>query len=81
MAGAFSYLTDGRKVTIWSLGHPKLSYDVVAMPGQILGKGHKGPLVGFAAWGAEIVELLDYELEGGGLMPLHSATRLVRRNA
>lgn len=65
-AGAFSHFDGGERVTIWRVQPAQLDHDVLAVPGQILGRSRaKGVLV---ACGTGALEIEEADLTGGGAL-------------
>jgi len=78
-AGAFAYVDGGARVTVWRASPAVLDYDLVAVPGQICGRGPSGGVM--VACGEGALEIEEAELEGGGALFAANTRRLttVRR--
>lgn len=76
-AGAFSFLEDGTRVVVWRARVASLDYDVLALPGQIIGRASAdGVLV---AAGQGVVEIEEAQVEGlNRRLPASNRYRLTR---
>ncbi|WP_293865654.1 formyltransferase family protein [uncultured Alsobacter sp.] len=72
--GAFAFLDGETEVTIWRARPAALDHDVLAVPGQIMGRGpHQGVLV---ACGSGVIEIDEADMRGGGRLPSANRFRL-----
>ena len=70
--GSFASLEGKEQVTIWRARVIDLPADVLAVPGQIMGSGERGPLVACASG---VLEIEEAEMEGGGTLPYSNRHR------
>ena len=73
-AGAFTFLEGQTKVTIWRACEVSLDHEVVAMPGQVMGRGQKGGVL--VACGQGILEIEEATMEDGSRLPAANRFRL-----
>jgi UDP-4-amino-4-deoxy-L-arabinose formyltransferase/UDP-glucuronic acid dehydrogenase (UDP-4-keto-hexauronic acid decarboxylating) len=74
-SGAFTFIEGEERVTIWRARPVELAHEVLAVPGQIMGRGEgTGVLV---ACGSGVMEILEAEREGGGSLSAANRFRLV----
>lgn len=63
-------------MTIWRARRAELDFDILAVPGQVLGRGHVGPIIACGNRARDALELEDYDVDGGEPFPTHSGVRL-----
>lgn len=73
--GAFSFFEGKVKVTIWRARVVDLSYDVMAVPGQIIGRGEAGGVM--VACGEGVIEIENSEMADGRNLPASNRYRLM----
>jgi methionyl-tRNA formyltransferase len=73
-AGAFSFLEGKTKVTIWRACEASLHHQVVAVPGQVIGRGRSGCVL--VACGQGILEIEEATMEDGSRLPAANRFRL-----
>jgi methionyl-tRNA formyltransferase len=74
-AGAFSYLEGKERIVIWRARLAKMDHDVVAVPGQILGRSDKGlPLI---ACQSGVIEVEESQSASGRPLPGANRYRLM----
>jgi methionyl-tRNA formyltransferase len=73
-AGAYAWVNGGRRVTVWRACLAELDHDILAVPGQIMGRGPNGGIL--VACGAGVIEIEEAEVEGGGALPSANRHRL-----
>ncbi len=76
-AGAFTHLEGRTKVVIWRARVADLDYDLLAVPGQIIGRGGSGGVL--VACGTGAIEIEEAEVEGGTLLPAANRYRFSER--
>jgi len=74
LAGAFAFLDGQQKVTIWRARPASLDYEILAVPGQILGRSAAGNIL--VAGGSGVLEIEEAEISGGGPLPASNRHRL-----
>jgi UDP-4-amino-4-deoxy-L-arabinose formyltransferase/UDP-glucuronic acid dehydrogenase (UDP-4-keto-hexauronic acid decarboxylating) len=75
-AGAFSFLEQQTKVTIWRARVADDGGDYCAIPGQIMGRGARGGVL--VACGTGTLEIEQAELADGRTLPVANSYRLTR---
>ncbi len=79
LAGAFSYLEARTKLTVWRGREVELDHDILAVPGQIVGRGPgDGVLV---ACGSGVIEIEEAELADGATLSYANRFRLMDKTA
>lgn len=73
-AGAFSFLEGREKVTIWRARRHIHRDEIVAVPGQIAGRGMRGGAIVICGVGA--IEIDEATLDGGKALPISNRFRL-----
>lgn len=75
-AGAFTRLEAARRVTVWRARPAQLDYDLLAVPGQILGRGPGGGVL--VACGVGAIEIEEAQLDDGSALPAANRYRFTR---
>lgn len=78
-AGAFSYLEGKERIVIWRARFAAMDHDVVAVPGQILGRSGQGlPLV---ACNGGVIEIEESQSASGRPLPGANSYRLMAQRS
>ena len=79
LAGAFSYLEARTRLTVWRAREVDLDHDILAVPGQIIGRGLNGGVL--VACGSGVIEVEEAELADGTVLPTANRFRLMGKSA
>jgi UDP-4-amino-4-deoxy-L-arabinose formyltransferase/UDP-glucuronic acid dehydrogenase (UDP-4-keto-hexauronic acid decarboxylating) len=74
--GAYASLEGKESVTIWKARVVDPGVDLLAVPGQIMGAGERGP---FVACASGVIEIEEAEMQGGGSLPHSNRYRFTLR--
>ncbi len=71
--GAFSYIEGKKKITIWRASPVELTYDILAVPGQVMSSPQGGAMV---SCGEGVLRLEEVEVAGDEALPASNRIRL-----